>query len=164
MTSLRSTFPGRALAPLFIAIFGSGLAAVAAVGLSFLRFGVYTMPGFCTGGPCVTVGPHYDPYIPTFLIAVVIGAAVAPLVAALVPRYWWAGVLCVLGGVGVPGTFWLITAIYAPYPVQSIVVALLSWLLVSGAVLTAIGLVLLQPPRGEVRVLSGPPTQWNGTV
>jgi hypothetical protein len=164
----RTLFPGRALVALYVAISGSALAAFGTVELSFVRFGVYTMPGLCMGGPCVTVGPHYSPYIPTFLIAVVLVAAVAPLVAAFIPRFWWAGVLCTLVGAGLPGAIWLSTAVYAPYPVQSFLVVGLSWCLVVGAALTAIGLALLkppsvpEPPRVPAHVLGSPPVRLNG--
>jgi hypothetical protein len=168
VTPWRTRFPGRALAAFFVAIVGSALAAFGTVELSFLRFGVYTMPGLCMWGPCVTAGPHYYPYIPTFLIVVVLVAAVAPLVAAFVPRFWWAGVLCALGGAGVPGALWLSTTVYAPYPVQSFVVIWFSWLLVVGAAVTAVGLALLrpsrvpEPPSVPGHVLWTPPAYSNG--
>jgi hypothetical protein len=168
VTPWRTRFPGRGLVTFLVAIVGSALATFGIVELSFLRFGVYTMPGLCMGGPCVTAGPHYYPYIPTFLIAVVLVTAVAPLIAAFVPRFRWAGVLCALVGVGVPGALWLSSAVFAPYPVQSFLVVGLSGLLVVGAALIVVGLALLkppsvpEPPRVPVHVLSNYAAHSNG--
>jgi hypothetical protein len=151
------------LARLIFATTGSVLALMGALGMSVQRFGVYTMPGFCTGGPCVTVGPHYYPYIPTFIIIVVSVAAVAPLAVALRPSFWWAGVACSLAGVGFPGVVWLLTSVSVPYPVQPFVVFVFSSLLVLGAALTTAGVVSLRLPRTPDRTSTSPSFSSNGT-
>jgi hypothetical protein len=154
----------RGLTGVGVAATGIAVAVAGAIGMSRLQFGVYTMPGACPGGPCIYAAPHYYPYIPTFLIAVVLGAAIAPLLAVLLPRFWWAGALCTLVGVGLPGAVWLTTALNPPYPVSPAIVIPLSWMLIAGAAITAVGLLLLTPPRIVVLATESPPATSNGVV
>jgi hypothetical protein len=163
LTSLRARFPGADLGALVVAVLGSSVAVIGTIGLSFLEVGLYVGPGYCPV-PCPARGPFYSPYIPTFLIAVVLVAAIAPLLVSFVRRFWWAGVVCSLGGVGVPGAVWLTTSAYAPGPVQPLDLALLSWMLVIGAAVTAVGLTLLRPPRAIIPLPNTPPPHSNGAV
>ncbi len=81
---------------------------------------------------------------------VIIGAAVAPLVVALRPRFWWASTLCSLAGVAFPGAVYLFESTIAPYPIQPVALIVLSELLMLGAALIMAGMWLLWPANPAV--------------
>ncbi len=94
--------------------------------------------------------PTLLPYIPSPFIVVIIGAAVAPLVVALRPRFWWASTLCSLAGVAFPGAVYLFESTIALYPIQPVALIVLSELLMLGAALIMAGMWLLWPANPAV--------------